>query len=354
MKKYVSLFLILALSLSVFAACGGTDDVQPAADAADNNAAAQPDGDADGAAPAPAGESITIGISTDQGASCRPAEVLGIYEGAAAMGWTVIEQNADNDSATQVQQVRSMVDQGVDVLSICAVDMNAILPALDYAQEKGVIVTLYDREIEHSAVEWAGAYDSYSDGRQCGEYIASIDDGGEHVVFELVGMLGDPNGIARRDGFHSVIDDHPNLQVVQINTEWDVEQALNGVQNALQQYPDVWAVYNASSHMDGSIKTAFEEAGVLHKVGEEGHVHWVSLGSEPPSLDIARDGYTDCYMVIPFDTIGFAAFDAIQALVEGGEPAERVFHAPTFPIMQDELEDRLDEIWLYRYADLVA
>lgn len=352
MKKSLSAVLVLMLSLSlILGGCGNGGTSNPAGDTPDSTPEASP---ADTTSSDAGSTDITIGISTDSGASCRPAEVLGIYEGAKAAGWTVVEQNADNDSATQVQQVRSMVDQGVDVLSICAVDMNAIQPALDYAQEKGVIVTLYDREIDHPAVEWAGAYDSYSDGKQCGEYIASIDDGEEHVVFELVGMLGDPNGIARRDGFHSVIDSHTNLQVVQINTEWDVEQALTGLQNALQKYSNPWAIYNASSHMDGSIKTAFEEAGVLSKVGEEGHVHWVTLGSEPPSLDIARGGYTDCYMVIPFDTIGFAAFDAIKALMEGNEPAERVFYAPTFPIMQDELESRLDEIWLYRYADLVA
>lgn len=303
---------------------------------------------------AQAADEILIGISTDAGYPARAIEVIGLYEKAEKdPNVSIIEQNADNDSTKQIQQIKSMVDQGVDAIVVCAVDMNAILTALDYADQKGVIVTLYDRFVDHPAVQFLGGYDSYSDGVVCGEALAALDDGEEHVVFELVGNLADTNALARRDGFHSVIDTHENLKVVKIQTDWDTEMALTGMQNALQKYPDVWGVFNASSHMDGSVTTALSEVGRLKPVGEEGHVNLVSLGGEPPGLQTALDGYTDVFMVIPFDEMGYAIYDAIMEIIAGNTPAEDTYFCETFPVRHDELEDRLEEIFAYKYRDML-
>jgi ribose transport system substrate-binding protein len=299
-------------------------------------------------------DEILIGISTDAGYPARAIEVIGLYEKAKDdPNVKIIEQNADNDSTKQIQQIKSMVDQGVDALVVCAVDMNAVLTALDYAEQKGVIVTLYDRFVDHPAVQFLGGYDSYSDGVVCGEAFAALDDGDEHVMFELVGNLADTNALDRRDGFHSVIDKHTNIKVVQIQTDWDTEMALTGMQNVLQKYPDVWGVFNASSHMDGSVTTALEEVGRLKPVGEEGHVNLVSLGGEPPGLQTALDGYTDVFMVIPFDEMGYAIYDAIMEILDGKTPANDKYFCKTFPVKHDELESRLEEIFAYNYRDML-
>lgn len=299
---------------------------------------------------------FTIGISTDAGYPARSIEVIGIKQKADAdPNVEYIEQNADNDSTKQIQQIKSMVDQGVDAIVVCAVDMNAILTALDYANEKGVIVTLYDRFVEHDAVQFVGGYDSLSDGVVCGQAFADLDDGEPHVVFELVGNRADTNALARSEGFHSVVDSHTNITVVQIDTDWDAEMALSGLQNQLQKYPDVWGIFNASSHMDGAITTALSEVDRLIPAGEEGHVILVSLGGEPPGLQTALDGYTDVFMVIPFDEMGAAVYDAIMTIKDGGTPSSDAYYCATYPVTQEDLKDDaiLQEIFAYKYRDML-
>lgn len=295
---------------------------------------------------------LKIGIATDAGYPARIIEVLGIHTGAEADGNEVIEQNADNDSAKQAQQIKALVDQGVDAIVVCAVDMNAIQTSLDYAASKGVIVTLYDRFVDNPNVAFTGGYNSYNDGIMAGKELAKFDTDDEpKVVFELVGNLADTNALARRDGFHSVIDTHEDIQVVQILTDWDANTALSGMENALQKYPDVWGIYNASSHMDGSIKTALEEAGRLAKVGEEGHVFWVAIGEEPPGPQIGLEGYKDALLPIPFDQIGTAIYEAIKILHAGGTLVSDVFYAETYVITSDEVAAQYDDIWAIKYAE---
>ena len=304
---------------------------------------------------AQAANKLVIGISTDAGYPARAIEVIGVYQKAKTNpNVKVIEQNADNDSSKQIQQIKSMVDQGVNAIVVCAVDMNAIKTALDYAQQKKVIVTLYDRFVDHPAVKFVGGYDSYNDGVMSGEAIKGFNDGKEHVVFELVGNLADTNALARRDGFHKITDTLPNLKVVQIQTDWSTDKALSGMENALQKYPDVWAIFNASSHMDGSITTALKEAGRLKKRGEPGHVVLVSLGGEPPGMQTALDGYTDVFMVIPFDEMGGQVYDAIVKRASGQQPASDKYYCKTFPVKGEDVEKRKEEIFAWKYRDMLS
>src|SRR5271157_5093159 len=91
-------------------------------------------------------QKIVIGISTDAGFSNRKVEVMGLYARAKENpDVQVVEQNADNDSTKQIEQIKSMVDQGVAAIVVCAVDMNTVQTALDYAGQKNVMVVTYDR-----------------------------------------------------------------------------------------------------------------------------------------------------------------------------------------------------------------
>ncbi len=296
--------------------------------------------------PAEVGDTITI--------NDVDFEVIGIYESADEDGnVTVIEQNADNDSTKQIQQVKALVDQGVDAIVVCAVDMNAIQTALDYAASKGVIVTLYDRFVDNPNVQFTGGYNSYNDGVLCAKELMKFDDGEEHLVIELVGNLADTNALARRDGFHSVVDPYENIEVVQVLTDWSTDEALTGVANALQKHPEVWGIYNASSHMDGSIQTALTEADKLFKFDEEGHIYWVSLGEEPPGPQIFKDGYVDVACDIPFDQMGAQIYEAIIKLHAGEELVSDVFYCKTYPITQETIGEMYDEMWANRYADVL-
>lgn len=297
---------------------------------------------------------IVIGVSVDSGAAVfRKIELMGLYDAAKEAGNVkIIELNADNNTTTQFAQIKSLVDQKVDVLVACAIDKDAVLTAFDYAQDHNVPIIAFDRKVDHPQVFYSVVYDSFSDAQQLAKFIVSKDDGKPHTVFLTVGSLTDPNGIARRDGFYDVVKSHPNLKVVEILTDWDVNKALSNTQNALQLHPDVWAAANVSAHMTGSIMRALDEAGRKKKVGEDGHVIYVDLSGDPPSMDYLREGYTDASFIIPAEKAGKAIFDAAMLLANGKKPAETVFNLPTWPLLPSEYEAKRDQVWSIKFADL--
>ena len=302
-------------------------------------------------------DKIVVGVSTDTATTVfRQVELMGLYDMAETNGdMEIIELNADSDTTTQATQFKSLIDQGVDVIVCCAIDQDAILSSYDYALSKGVPIINYDRKVEHEGVAFTAMYDSYSDAKQLAEYLLSVDDGEEHTIFLTVGSLADPKGIARREGFEETIANsgHDNLKVTEIMTDWDVDKALTNMQNALQ-VETPWAVANVSAHMDGSCYQALEEAGLKIKRGEEGHVYYTSLSGEPPAVAYMEEGYTDKIFVIPADTAGEQIYNAAKALANGEELESDVFYMPTFGVAPDELEEKADEIWTIKYADLLG
>jgi|GEM_PF-2392811 ABC-type sugar transport system, periplasmic component len=302
-----------------------------------------------------AADKIVIGVSTDSGAAVfRTIQMDGLYQAAKAAGNVqIVELNADNDTTTQYQQIKSLVDQGVDCLVVCAIDQDAILTAFDYVQEAGIPLICYDRKIDHPWVSYNVIYNSWSDANQLAEFVLSKNDGKPHKVLLTVGSLADPNGIARRDGFYDVVGSHKNLQVIEVMTEWDIDMCLTNMQNALQLHPDVWTIINVSAHMDGSIMTALDEAGLKKKVGENGHVNFASLSGDPPSLDYLQAGYTDACYIIPADMTGQAVYDAAIKLIGGEKPAEQDFILPTYPVTMETFAKLKDNIWTIKYANLL-
>lgn len=372
-RKVISIVLVLGLVLTA-AGCNDnsaagqeTDPVKTEASSQEKENAettkkettketkAQIETDQDKAGQGTADKKVKIGVSTDTSSTVfRTVELMGLYSAAEAAGNVeIIELNADDDTTTQYTQIKSLVDQGIDVLVCCAIDQDAILTAYDYAQAAGIPVINYDRRVEHEAVMYNVIYDSYSDAKQLAEFILAKDDGKEHTILLTVGSLADPNGIARREGFKDTLKGHDNLKIVEVMTDWDVDECLTNMQNALQVNPDPWAVINVSAHMDGACMQALEEVGLKKKVGEEGHVNYASLSGEPPSLTYLQEGYSDAIYVIPADLCGGAVFDAAMKLVNGETLESDEYDLPTFECTLETFDSLKDKIWTYVYSDML-
>lgn len=82
-------------------------------------------------------------------------------------------------------------------------------------------------------------------------------------------------------------------------------------------------------------------------------MYYTSLSGEPPAISYMEEGYTDMVFVIPADTAGAEIFDAAVALANGETLESDTFYMPTFGVAPDELEEKADEIWTIKYADLL-
>jgi putative multiple sugar transport system substrate-binding protein len=87
-------------------------------------------------------------------------------------GCEVVLKFANNLIDTQINDIRSMIDEGADLLVITAVDGAALSSILKEAKSQGIKVVAYDRLLMNSdAVDYYVSYDNYKVGVLQAEYI---------------------------------------------------------------------------------------------------------------------------------------------------------------------------------------
>lgn len=109
-------------------------------------------------------------------------------------GFDVILQFAANDVTTQINQIESMIDAGVSILIIAAIDGDSLGPVLQGAQDNDITVIAYDRLIMGTAaVSYYATFDNFLVGVMQGEYIRDrLDLPNQPGPFYIEFFTGDP------------------------------------------------------------------------------------------------------------------------------------------------------------------
>jgi D-xylose transport system substrate-binding protein len=113
-----------------------------------------------------------------------------------------VTANAEASAEKQLNDIRTMIEQGVDALVILPVDREAILPAIDLAAEAGIPVISYDRLIEDSRVFYI-TFDNVGVGRIIAAMVRQVRPDGNYVI--LKGDPADANVGFLRQGMEEVI-----------------------------------------------------------------------------------------------------------------------------------------------------
>ncbi|OYW58713.1 MAG: D-xylose ABC transporter substrate-binding protein [Rhodobacterales bacterium 32-66-7] len=113
-----------------------------------------------------------------------------------------ISANAEASTEKQLDDIRTMIDAGVEALVILPVDREAILPALDWAAEAGIPVISYDRLIEDERVFYI-TFDNVGVGRMIAAIIRQEQPDGNYVI--LKGDPSDANVGFLRQGMEEVL-----------------------------------------------------------------------------------------------------------------------------------------------------
>jgi len=289
--------------------------------------------------------SFTIGVSLDALFLGRQAEMEGVRAAAKEKGIKLIESVADNDAQQQNAQIESFINQKVDAILVVAVDNTAILTAIDAAKAAGIPVITFDRKVTHEWVSYHSGLDSYSDGKACGEYVKSQNDGQPRTILHLLGALNDDNAIQRRDGFEDALKGEKNLTIIQEPTDWNADKALNAVTNALTAYPDLWAIQVPSDFMQDSIKTAIQEAGKLKKAGEAGHIIVCTIDGAEPGYRATVEGWTDAVVALPLADLGRGALEAAYTVLTGGKLTVTDQRFPGTLYTYQNIVENKDKVW---------
>jgi len=150
-------------------------------------------------------EEIEIGLCFDSFVIERWEKDRDVFvDTASSLGATVNVQNANGDSEKQIEQIRYLIDKGVDCLVIIPVDGEMLTDVIEEAKKKNISVVCYDRIIPNANADLYISFDNNMVGEMLGQALA--DQGASSVVM-ICGPLTDGNVPMVNSGFVSVMEE---------------------------------------------------------------------------------------------------------------------------------------------------
>jgi ABC-type sugar transport system substrate-binding protein len=194
-----------------------------------------------------------------------------LAENAAAksreLGYEVKIFDSQNNTALESDHFENALASGYDAILFNPTDANGSVSNILKAKAVNVPVFCMDREVNSTVAATSQILsDSYSGSVAIGKYfVQQLNKKGKYV--ELLGIVGDNNTWARSKGFHSVVDNYPDLKMVaQQSADFDRNKAMEVMESILQAHPDIDAVFCGNDGMAMGAYQALVAAGKADKV----------------------------------------------------------------------------------------
>jgi ribose transport system substrate-binding protein len=174
------------------------------------------------------------------------------------LGMTINFQifDANGDTATQIAQIQTMIDQKYDICLLIAGSATALDQVVEKANAAGVIVVNWDCLVTTDKL----TAKVFEDQEKWGEITAKwlVDKlGGKGNILAINGPAGISVSEARWSGAKKVFDANPDIKIVgTANIEYNEAPALTELQSLLAAHPDVNGIWcQAGAHASAALKT---------------------------------------------------------------------------------------------------
>lgn len=265
-------------------------------------------------------KAIRIGLSLDTLKELRWQKDRDLMqEEARKLGATIDTLVAEEDDATQIDQIENFISQKVDVIIIVAHDAVALVPVIARAHAAGIKVIAYDRMITGADIDAYISFDSEKVGQYAAQYVmqAVEKEKGPVRVAYVGGAETDNNALLVRRGAMSVLtplitDETVTLVFDQSTTDWKPDLAYQNLKAFLDAGNTVDAVVAAN---DG---TAFGAIQALKEHGLAGKVPVSGQDAELPAIRRLVEGTQTISSYKPIRALAHQAIAAAVAMVERG------------------------------------
>ena len=201
--------------------------------------------------------------------------------------------DADGSTEQQSQDILKMVDSQVDGIVLVPGSTEDCLPAVEYANEKGVPVITVDNRISDSAsahvISYVGA-DHYQMGRTAMELLLEIleqsfPDKEQWNVLQLSGIPDTSGTIDRGQGIADVLESSQRICLLgTFDGEFTVENARSVMEDCLRIYPEIDGVICQNDNMAEGCYQALEAAGMAGKIVV------VGMDGQSTTLELIQQG----------------------------------------------------------------
>ncbi|HYE68597.1 MAG TPA: sugar-binding protein [Anaerovoracaceae bacterium] len=329
MKKFsksLALILMLALVVSMFAACGGGDT---------------------GESEEPAG-TVDIGIVLPTKDEPRwVQDETRFTDALASTDYSVEILFSQGSSAKEKENVDALIAKGIKTLIICPQDGAAAAAAVEAAKAEGINVISYDRLItDTDAVDYYVTFDSVAVGAAQGQYLIDNAKGTGEPLYLYAGAASDNNAFLFFEGAWTVLQpkiadgtfviansseavalkdkatltrDEMSKIIGQVTTNWDFNEAKNKAESHLTAADDA---------MKGDVAILAPNDGTARAIADafaadSAVTSFVVTGqdAEIASVQYIIDGKQSMTVFKDVRTLVKDSIDMAVTLLEGSTPA---------------------------------
>lgn len=229
----------------------------------------------------------------------------------------VVFASADNNGQRQARQIDSLVKAKVDLLVVAPSDVKTVAPAIERAYRAGIPVILYDRMIESTHYTAYIGTDNVAIGKEVADYLAHQLQGRGTVV-EITGERGSTPVADRHRGFMQGMKAFPQIQVVTLESDWN----LAGAKKLMRQYMDAGKPVDAVfGHNDAEAWGAQQAAKEKNRDKQILFVGIDGLPGENQGVDLVDKGVMTASYIYP--TKGEAIVPLAMNILQG-KPYKRM------------------------------
>jgi ABC-type sugar transport system substrate-binding protein len=186
---------------------------------------------------------------------------------AEELGYEVVLFDSQNNPSKETEHFDNIIASGFKAILFNPTDAKGSVVNVKAAKTAGIPVFCMDREIDSKDDATSQILsDNYSGCVALGQqFVKTLNSKGSYV--ELLGIVGDNNTWNRSKGFHSVVDNYPDLKMVaQQSGEFDRNKAMEVMESMLQAHPDIDAVFCGNDAMAMGAYQAVLAAGKTAKI----------------------------------------------------------------------------------------
>lgn len=263
-------------------------------------------------------------------------ELLPAAKEAGLVSEVVVTQS-DLKDAVQIQQMRQMVDDGVDAIIICCSNVTALNPTIEYAHSKGVPVfsasgyVTSPYAINVAANHMQGGYDM-------GKWLAEEMGGSGNIVL-VSGIPGFASSDTFDLGAKKALEEYPDIKVIgEVAGKWTDQVAQTELQKFLATNPQ---------QVDGILTQSAQENGVLNAMLQSGRpMVPITLGGEASAACYwlkNPDWISSSFHIWPPAREMGQAWDVMLRTLQGQGPKIQSMLRPVLPYSLEDVRAALPE-----------
>lgn len=253
LKKVVTLAMVMVMVGSGLTGCGAKEEPKA------TTGGTQAEGETNAPASDSTDKKIVLGMTLY---SLKNEFTVRLANAATAkakeLGVEIKIYDGNYDPSTQINQIETMIADGVDGIVLNPQDAQALAAGVDKAVAANIPVVGVNTRVESDKLtSYVGSKDVYAGELEMQKIADLIGGKGNIVIIE--GPLGQSAQIERRKGIQNILDKYPDIKVLAEKTaNWSRSEAMTIMENWLQAFDKIDAVVGENDEMALGARQAVE------------------------------------------------------------------------------------------------